>query len=141
VSIDGGLRALFRAHLPAFHIVAIETGGTGRGIPDLEYCYQGKTGWIECKQTSGFAVGLQPEQVAWLTRRARAGGRCWVAVRRRAPAGPRRGAAVDALYLVEGRYAAGLKAQGLGAVAVDCWAGGPARWDWAEVARLLTAEL
>jgi len=140
MAIDGGLRQLFRAHLPAWHWTSIETGSTGRGIPDMEYCAPGGvTGWLELKHTAGYAVALAPEQVAWLTRRARAGGRAFIAVRRRAPAGPRRGAACDELYLVAGAAAAGLKAQGLGAVAHDTWAGGPAKWDWDAIAQLLTA--
>jgi hypothetical protein len=140
VSIDGGLRALFRAHLPAFHIVTIETGGTGRGIPDLEYCYQGKTGWIECKSTAGFAVDLRPEQVAWLSRRARAGGRAFVAVRRRHGGGPRKGSPADELYIIPGSRAAELKAHGLNhRLLGDCYgAHGPARWSWDAVAKLLT---
>jgi hypothetical protein len=140
--IDGGLRSLFREHLPRFHITAIETGSTGRGIPDLEYCFEGKTGWVELKATSGYAVDLRPEQVAWLLRRARAGGRGFLAVRCQAPAGPRRGPAADQLWLIKAERAAELKAGGLyevGSAHATLWHGGPARWDWAEVARLLTA--
>jgi hypothetical protein len=139
--IDGGLRRLFQQHLPWVHWQAVETGMTGRGIPDLNYCARGVEGWVECKQTTGWAVGLRPEQVAWLARRTRAGGRCWVAVRRKCPAGPRRVVA-DELWLVPGTHVVPLHREGLRAVLGDggaqgIWVGGPAAWDWREIAACL----
>lgn len=139
--IDGGLRKLFQQHLPMFHWQAIETGMTGRGIPDINYCHEGVEGWLECKQTGGWAVGLRPEQVAWLDRRARARGRCWVAVRRKHALGPRR-EAVDELWLVRGSgvlvLAKGGLRDALANLVVDgIWVGGPARWDWTAVRKVL----
>ena len=150
---DGDLRSIFSQHLRrGWHWVTVETGGTGRGVPDAEYCAPGGlTGWVEFKVTNGWAVGLRPEQGAWLAARARAGGRATVAVRRRVEAGPRRSAA-DQLWLVEGWAGTTLRAGGLraleglqrpgggppGAPLLGVWEGGPARWDWAAVADVLT---
>lgn len=137
--IDGGLRKLFRKNLPEFHWQSIETGGVGLGVPDSNFCRRGREGWIEFKQTSGWAVTLEPEQAAWLDRRARAGGRVWIAVRRWGK-GPRRGT-YDELWLIEGKHALAARREGLrgtpGIVAVH--AGGPAGWDWRRIAACLTA--
>lgn len=156
--IDGGLRALFRQHLPAYHWVSIETGGTGRGIPDSEYCVGGMTAWVEYKVTDGWAVTLRPEQVAWMLRRSRAGGRVWVVVRRKAAAGPRRGGAVDELWILRGMFADEIREQGLPKIqlleigtdidaefpqhhyVVRAWAGGPARWSWDHIDVILRSE-
>jgi hypothetical protein len=136
---DGGLRQLFAKHLPEVHWQGIETGGTGRGIPDLNGCVGGVEFWIECKLTGAWAVTFEIGQVAWLERRARAGGRTFVAVRRHAPSGPRRGAAIDALYLYPGVAARTLSEKGMaGAPALGMWPGGPARWDWDRVSLYLT---
>lgn len=82
--MDGGLRQLFRSHLKEAMWQSIETGGTGRGIPDTEYCFAGgRSGWIEFKQTEGWTIGLRPEQIGWIERRARYGGRVFIAVRRK----------------------------------------------------------
>jgi len=146
--IDGGLRSLFRERIPDFHWQSIETGGTGRGVPDSNYCCGGREGWIEYKVTAGWAVTLRPEQIGWLLRRSRAGGRVFVAVRRCCPAGPRR-AASDELWLVRGSAAALLRTHGLRVLLagtpqkaggpsgvrpadelVGVWRGGPAAWPW-----------
>jgi Holliday junction resolvase len=80
--IDGGLRKLFGANLPKHHTQAIETGGTGKGIPDLNGCCEGVEYWVEMKQTQSWKVpNVKPEQVAWTERRERVGGRVLVAVR------------------------------------------------------------
>ena len=133
VATDGGLRKLFRRHLRAgFHWQSVETGGTGLGVPDSNFCCDGVEGWVEFKQTTGWQVTLRPEQVAWLVRRAMVGGRVFVAVRRRNDGGPRRGDPVDELWLLNGARAreleeGGLRA-GLGTLVVSI--GGPARWRW-----------
>jgi Holliday junction resolvase len=80
--IDGGLSQLFQDNLPKVHWQRIETGGTGRGIPDLNGCYQGAEAWVECKRTKHWTVEVRPEQVGWIERRTRAGGRVFLAVRR-----------------------------------------------------------
>ena len=139
--IDGGLRSMFRQHLTGFDWTSIESGTTGGGIPDSNYCLGGHEGWIEYKQTTGWTVPLRPEQVGWIARRVRHGGRVHVAVRQQAPAGPLREAR-DTLWLVPGRLAVRARAEGLRPLAaapgVRSWPGGPALWDWRAVAALLT---
>jgi hypothetical protein len=124
---DGDLRAIFRRKLPHFDWTSVESGGTGRGIPDSEYCHEGATGWVEFKQTDGWAVKIRAEQVGWIMRRWRHGGRVWVAVRRRS----------DELWVVPGDAAVQLKGHGLRAVPSEHWSGGPGSWDWERVAYLL----
>ncbi len=140
MSVDDGLRQLFRAHLPRTFIQAIETGQTGRGIPDLYYIHQGHSGWVECKATSAWSVPLEAEQVAWLCRHARAGGRSFVAVRRRHAGGPRKGPPEDQLYLYRGADSPRLRAEGLlGPDHVLRFDGGPRSWNWPAILALLTA--
>ncbi len=147
--IDGGLRALFRQHLPAFDWVSIESGSTGGGIPDSNYCHQGAEGWIEFKQTSGHTCPLRAEQVGWILRRVRAGGRVFIALRQRAEAGPRRPAR-DALWLINGRWAKEAKQFGVrgewttvaSVHATGCLKvadGGPSSWDWRAIADTLVS--
>lgn len=135
--IDGGLRALFAERLPAFHWQSVETGLTGRGVPDSNYCYAGVEGWCEFKFTQGLAVPIRPEQIGWHMRRHRAGGRTFIVVRRTCAEGPRR-AAADELYLYTGADARDLRAVGLRMPPLRLYEGGPARWDWAGVALVLT---
>lgn len=131
---DGDLRAIFRRRLPQFDWQSIETGSTGRGIPDSNYCHEGREGWVEFKAAKAWAVGLRPEQCGWILRRVRHGGRVWIAVRRKD----------DELWLVFGEWATELKANGLrglqGASEEDVWSfnGGPSKWDWYQIASLLT---
>jgi hypothetical protein len=136
--IDGGLRPLFRTHLPQVHWQSIETGGTGKGVPDSNGCFEGHEFWVEFKQTSAWAVNLKPEQIGWMARRARAGGRCLIAIRRKVQE-TKRLAAVDELFLVEGAFAAELRVQGLRGFphTLASWTGGPSGWDWEAVLRLL----
>src|SRR4051812_1390886 len=115
--IDGGLRKLFREHVPG-DWTSIESGSTSGGIPDSNFCipvarrgYLAVEGWIEFKQTKGHAVTLAPAQVGWISRRVRNGGRVWIAVRQQAPAGPRREAR-DALWLIPGIWAKRAKLEG-----------------------------
>ena len=135
---DGGLREIQRSHLSDFHWQAVETGGTGLGIPDMNYCVDGMEGWIENKGTSGWTVDLRPEQRGWINRRIRHGGRVYCMVRRRVDAGPRRGPAADEVYLLGGPR--------LGDVVSlrDCseWLlytgrGGPGKWGWYEIGDIL----
>ena len=142
--MDGELRQLFRKHLPKVFWHSIESGMTGRGVPDSHFCYQSIAGWIEYKQTRGWAVGMRPEQVGWALQYARAGGRSFVAVRRRVAEGTRRGAA-DELWLVRGTGAAALKAGGPRGLPSDSlagqWSGGPAAWAWDAVLAALVSPL
>lgn len=86
---------MFYKHMPYVHWQSIETGGTGRGIPDLNGCYRGAEVWVELKVMVGRKVIIHPEQIAWIERRTRAEGRAFVAIRT-----PR-----DELILVPGRDA------------------------------------
>lgn len=137
---DGNLRPIFREKLRVgFHWQSIETGGTGRGVPDSNYCCAGVEGWVEFKRTSGWDVPLRPEQVGWLVRRHMAGGRVFVAVRRQHRGGPRLGDPVDELWLLRGGSARELVSGGLrsGVGVVGVWSGGPARWGWEAVREAL----
>jgi hypothetical protein len=127
--MDGELRKIFRQNLPKAQWTAVETGLTAQGVPDAEYVFPGgDQGWVECKRSSAWAVSVRPLQVAWVLRRVRLGGRCFVAVRRRD----------DELWLLWGSQIKSLAAEGLrGATALGVWTGGPSKWYWDEIERLL----
>lgn len=134
MATDGGLRQIFRKHLPDFHWQGVETGSTGRGIPDDNYCCRSVEGWVEGKATSGNKIDMRPEQVGWIERRRRAGGRVFIAVRRQTQTGPRRGPATDGLYLFPGEEARALADNGLlGSKPILVCAGGPASWPWDQI--------
>lgn len=138
--IDGGLRKIFREHIPRAHWTSVETGGTGLGVPDSHGCVNGSQFWIEFKKTDGWAVALRPEQVAWHMSYGRHGGTSFIGVRRLCEAGARREAA-DQLWLLPGDQADQWKLCGLprGLEDVYCLGqGGPARWDWDQIILLLT---
>ncbi len=131
---------MFRANLPEFDWCSIESGSTGAGIPDSNFCCNGVEGFVEFKQTTGHTCPLRPEQVGWIARRVRAGGRVFIACRARAAAGKRRPARDD-LWLIPGLYAKEAKAQGLGFGYGDVrvWYGGPQAWDWRAIAGVLVS--
>ena len=140
---DGGLVKLLRANLPTVHWQAIETWSTGQGVPDANGCHQGAEFWVECKLATGYVVPLRAEQVAWLERRTRAGGRTFIMVRQQAPAGPRRGPKIDHLWLFPGSMARDLFTRACtlqpeySHLALGCWAGGPAKWPWQVILKTL----
>ena len=107
---------LINKHLPAkCHVQRIETGSTGRGIPDVNQCHQGVECWVELKIVKGKQVKLSPEQIAWHFRRARAGGTSWVIARDKAD-GVRKGK-YDRIYVwpsscVQGIFEKGIKCEG-----------------------------
>lgn len=140
MSTDGGLRTLFQNHLRMAQWQAIETWSTGQGVPDMEYCFpKGKSGWVENKLTEANAVAIRSEQVGWIERRCRVGGRVFIAVRKLCRAGPRRKAA-DELWLFHGRDVRALFLKGLvGGTPLVCSKNGPERWDWEAVRRIITA--
>jgi len=149
MAVDGGLRGLFRDNLRVgWHWQSIETGGTGRGVPDSNFCAAekrdgrvvGTEGWIEFKQTEGWTADLRPEQISWLLERSARGGRCFVAVRRKNQGGPRRGAPVDELWLYPGRLARRLRLEGLRLEDGLLYRGegGPSNWNWVRIAEVLT---
>lgn len=138
--IDGGLRKEFHTHLRQFHWQAIESGLTGGGIPDSNYCVDGKEGWVEYKLTNTYprlSRKLEPDQIGWHLRRARAGGRTFIAVRYRHDGGPRLGHSVDILYLYLGSAAHSLAVSGLAIAPIGRWEGGPSRWNWEKIGRFL----
>jgi hypothetical protein len=143
--IDGGLRGLFRENLKiGWSWTTIETGGTGRGVPDSHFCCRGVSGWLEYKtQKSLGCVALRPEQIAWLSRYSRCGGRAMVAVRHQHDGGVRKGAATDTLWLLRGDNPVAVRERGLILDApwvLGRWKGGPsAGWRWDVIGELLLA--
>ena len=119
--IDGGLRQLFRKHLPEVDWTPVETFSTGRGVPELHYCVDGVAVLIELKAVRGIEkVRMRPEQIAWCERYLRHGGRVWIAVRQG-----------QNFFLFTGRQARELHLKfSLPAMKLT---GGPARWDWTEI--------
>ena len=124
---DGGLRQLFQKHLSEVHWQAIESWGTGIGIPDLNGCISGVEFWIELKQAKANKVKISPGQVAWIERRLRAGGHVYVAVRKDTE-----------LHLFHGGDIRSLYIDGLrGAESLGTWGNGPAGWKWPEILAVL----
>lgn len=124
---DGGLRTTFRTSLPKFHWTSIESPWTGAGTPDAEYCYAGCEGWVEFKRAQGWNAGMRPEQVGWHMRRARCGGRSFIAVRKG-----------EDLYIYNGCDAKQLHCDGMLNVKPILFSGGGAsRWPWLKIERIL----
>jgi hypothetical protein len=125
--VDGDLRPIFRGYLPRVDWQSIETAMTGGGVPDSNYCVLGFEGWIEYKKTKAWAVKVRTDQVGWIERRVRHGGRVLVAVRRVT-------ANADQLYLYRGPAIRPLKSGGIQSVPdellIGNWDGGPGKWDW-----------
>lgn len=70
--------------IPEVHLQRIESGSTGLGIPDVNYCYKGTEGWAELKVAKvtkktphRVTLGLRPAQARWLHKRWSAGGLAW----------------------------------------------------------------
>lgn len=127
---ESGLWSLVRDHLlelvPGGHLQRVESW-VGAGTPDVNGCLAGVEFWLELKVVSNRCrVPLRPAQVLWLTRRARAGGLCWVLARRD-----------DVLRLWWGGHAQRLAAEG--------WELPPQLqlerpWDWPALLRKLTLQ-
>ena len=80
---ESQLWTLVKQHIPKdAHVQRIETGLTGKGVPDLNYCQKGKEIWIELKSIQGNKSQLSPFQIAWIHNRAKAGGNCYVLIRK-----------------------------------------------------------
>lgn len=63
----------------AGHAVSVESHMTTIGIPDVHYCIEGVSGWIELKQTTTTkAPTVRPAQVQWITKEIAAGGTVFV---------------------------------------------------------------
>jgi hypothetical protein len=132
---DGNLRQIFRKHLPHFDWQSVETWSTGRGVPDLNYCCCGSEGWIEGKVTKTHRAVIGPEQVGWIERRVRHGGRVFLAVRRLNPIATVRKVAADELWLIHGQHIRQVKDEGFPTGHRDEWVyeNGPAKWDWKDI--------
>lgn len=80
------LRQWLMKHIPG-HWQPVELS-QGVGVPDLNYCVDGREGWAELKviriqvpqdASTRVTVNIRPAQYAWMTQRTRAGGRaCFV---------------------------------------------------------------
>ena len=132
---DAGLRKLFRDHVKEASWTPIETGMTMAGVPDAEYIFPGGTsGWVEFKATRTSRIKRSksiPFQVAWHEKRARMGGRTFVAVRHM-------GEGCDVLFIYRGHRFREIVGNGLwGTPSLGAWYGGPKKWDWKEVVRIL----
>lgn len=128
------MRAVFKEHLKSWQFTPIETGAIVSGVPDAEYCAPGGvSGWIEFKYIStskgtavNKAVGLRPAQVSWIDRRARLGGRAFIAIQRK-----------DELFLYSGVGVKELKRHGL-ASQLGLLYHGAGKWDWEAIRDALT---
>jgi hypothetical protein len=127
--VDGDLRKIFRENLREAQWTSIESAITAAGIPDAEYCFaQGKSGWIEFKKTDTVRIHhLKKMQVAWMERRARLGGRAFVAIR-----------CGDKLWLYDAASSRSLVENGLVSSSLGAWDGGPSQWNWRAIKDLLT---
>jgi hypothetical protein len=138
MTTDGGLAGLFQTHLPNFHFQRIETGGTGLGIPDLNYAGEGREGWIELKKSDAWAVDISPNQIGWAERRQRAGGKVLLAVRRKGRPYPALAVDWESLWLFAAHEVRFVAEKGLLAAPPLLKANGnPAKWPWPEIKSLL----
>lgn len=124
---DGGLRSAFRKYLPKFQWTSIESPFTGAGTPDAEFCYSGKQGWVEFKRARGWSADMRPEQVAWHMRRARCGGRSFIAIRKESK-----------LYIYNGKDAKQLHNEGILNTRPLLFSDtGMVNWPWTKIAQIL----
>tara|TARA_R110000824_G_scaffold64402_2_gene168250 strand:+ start:20478 stop:20888 length:411 start_codon:yes stop_codon:yes gene_type:complete len=124
---------LLKAHLPkTIDTQRIETGSTGRGIPDVNMCKLGKEIWVELKVVKGRKVQLSPEQTAWHFRRTRAGGTTWILARDKVD-GVRKGK-YDKIYAWSGKYSVDVSGNGIDSENAIVW---ERPFDWDEIWQLL----
>lgn len=141
--IDGGLWQEVRKYLkPGWDFQRIETGLTGGGVPDVNFCCDGIEGWLELKWTPGWKPRIRPEQIGWAERRLRNGGRVLMLTWRRCEAGSRREAASE-LWVHSGWHMRTVLDEGLRvAPPILRETGGPSNWRWDHVGEaILTARL
>ena len=124
---------LLKAHLPkTIDTQRIETGSTGRGIPDVNMCKLGKEIWVELKVVKGRKVQLSPEQTAWHFRRTRAGGTTWILARDKVDGG--RKGKYDKIYAWSGKYSVDVSGNGIDSENAIVW---ERPFDWDEIWQLL----
>lgn len=127
--IDGGLYKLLKKNLPQVNWQRIEIGGTGHGVPDLNFCYQGIEGWLELKKDTKGRMDIRPEQIGWIIERLRHGGLVRIAVRLQTTYS-------DVLIIFDGSIVEKMETKSVERnlpLAIDFWEGGPKLWDWAEI--------
>ena len=133
MSSDDGLWPEIRKHIRDVDWQRIETGIIAAGVPDLNGCMESVEAWIELKATDTFSVNnISPHQIGWLEKRARNGGRTFLLTRRRHNGGPRKGLAVDEIWLHRGVDARHVLVDGLkdSVPPLLVCSGGPAKWNW-----------
>lgn len=131
---------MFKDHMPKFDWQVIENSLGSDGVPDHNACGEGVEFWVEYKLTKSNKVDFRPGQPGWIHRRWRHGGRVWIAIRYRHDGGPVLGPPVDDLILVYGGHVRELVQSGLRldpSLISGRWRGGPRRWPWADVQRML----
>ena len=80
---EASLWQLLRENLSKeVHFQRIETGGTAKGVPDVNLCYQGKEIWIELKSITGNKLTLSEFQIVWMHNRDKSGGKCLILVKK-----------------------------------------------------------
>ena len=124
--LESSFWSLMRSHIPArADVQRIETGSTGRGIPDVNVCLEGNERWWELKIVKGRKVDLTPEQISWHFRRTRAGGVTWIVARDKVD-GVRKGK-YDKIYAWLGGEAIDVKRSGILHPTPYIW-GAPFKW-------------
>lgn len=116
------------------HFQPIEIGGTGHGVPDVNFCYQGIEGWIEMKKDQKGRMDIRPEQIGWIIERLRHKGLVRIAVRLVT-------LDADVLVIFDGSVVEKLETKSIEknlAFAIDFWEGGPKLWKWGEVLDAIT---
>ena len=125
---DGELRKIFRKHLTGFDLLAVETGGTTSGVPDLNFARADIEGWIEMKKAEHWRVSIRPMQIGWCERRLRYNKRVFCAVRR----------ADTELWLFHASQMRRLMKERVDAVpCLGHWTGGAAKWEWDRIGSIL----
>lgn len=125
---EGKLWELLRDNTKPYgiHWQRIESATTGRGIPDVNGCWNGAEAWIELKIIRGHRVKFQTEQPVWLYKRSMAGGKCWVLARRTTKDG-------DELWLWPGIRAMELKKKKIQEVPPTLIYKQRNQWSWSEL--------
>ena len=139
MSLDGGLWAEIRGHTSGIDWMRVENGQMMLGVPDVNGCRGGVEVWLELKATDAWAVVVRPEQCGWAERRMRSGGRVFLLTRRSHDGGPRKGPAVDELWVHHGLHIRSVLRHGLqlSPPPLLLSEGGPSQWDWRSLTEIL----
>ena len=80
---EASLWQLLRDNLSTeVHYQRIETGGTAKGVPDVNLCYRSREIWIELKSITGNKLNLSEFQIVWMHNRDKSGGKCLILVKK-----------------------------------------------------------